>query len=84
MPHFAANLIFDGQKFIKNAYISVDGDGIINYVSNEGEALIEKHGLSFYNGILCPGFVNSHCHLELSSDTPYNYKEKVLANLLNM
>ncbi len=83
MPHFAANLIFDGQEFIKNAYISTDENGTICYLSNEGEALIEKHGLSFYNGILCPGFVNSHCHLELSGNAPYNGKEKSLAKFIN-
>ncbi|MDD4149944.1 MAG: amidohydrolase family protein [Bacteroidales bacterium] len=82
MPHFAANLVFDGQKFIKNAYISFDDDGTIYYISSENEALVEKHGLSFYNGILCPGFVNSHCHLELSGSIPYNYKEKRLSKFI--
>ena len=24
------------------------------------------HRLKIYHGILCPGFINSHCHLELS------------------
>jgi len=29
----------------------------------EGE---ESESTEFYNGIICPGFVNSHCHIELS------------------
>ncbi|MDD2635231.1 MAG: amidohydrolase family protein [Bacteroidales bacterium] len=76
MSHFAANLIFDGQGFIKNAYISVDEDGTICYLSNEGEALIEKHGLSFYNGIVCPGFINSFCHLKQLKNDIIKIKDK--------
>ena len=28
--------------------------------------LVPKKNLEFFKGILCPGFVNAHCHLELS------------------
>lgn len=66
MHHFAANYIFDGETLIKNAFVSVDNAGVIKYVSKENEALSEKPFMMFLNGILCPGFVNSHCHLELS------------------
>lgn len=50
---------------IKNGYLFIDDDGtIIHYtdiapISNDFE--VEE-----YDGILCPGFVNTHCHLELS------------------
>ncbi len=66
MFHFAANYIFNGRNLIKNAFLSVDADGKILYVSEENEALIEKALMAYYNGILCPGLINSHCHLELS------------------
>lgn len=66
MRHFAANYIFDGENLIKNAYVSTDQAGFITYVSDENEALIEKPRMTFSNGIICPGFVNAHCHLELS------------------
>ncbi len=47
--------------------------GVIQ-VSSEGEVLsvlknrkeMPKEKLEVYKGILCPGFVNAHCHLELS------------------
>ncbi|NLB86488.1 MAG: amidohydrolase family protein [Bacteroidales bacterium] len=68
MRHFAANYIFDGEKLIKNAFISLDKNGIIKYISEENQALKEKPFMSFYNGILSPGFINSHCHLELSDN----------------
>jgi cytosine/adenosine deaminase-related metal-dependent hydrolase len=32
----------------------------------ETQNKIHKSSLEVYNGILCPGFVNTHCHLELS------------------
>lgn len=66
MFYYAANYIFDGKRFLKNAFVSLDENGFVNYLSEEGEALQEKSGMSFYNGILAPGFVNAHCHLELS------------------
>jgi cytosine/adenosine deaminase-related metal-dependent hydrolase len=28
--------------------------------------LEERHSVEFYNGIIVPGFINGHCHLELS------------------
>lgn len=52
---------------IKNGVVTVDDDGKIIAVSDEeahsqnGHPPPEKLG-----GILCPGFINSHCHLELS------------------
>ena len=32
----------------------------------EDRKLISKEKLEVFEGILCPGFVNAHCHLELS------------------
>lgn len=72
MYHLASNLIFDGYKFIKNAFVSVDDKGIIQYISNEDEALTERPNMSFYNGLICPAFINTHCHLELSERPKYN------------
>lgn len=67
MINLAANYIYDGLKLKKNAYVSVDNQGKILYVSDENEALVERERTIFYNGIISPGFVNSHCHIELSS-----------------
>ncbi len=66
MRHFAANYIFDGAKLIKNSLISVNDAGEICYIGKENEGLTERPFMIFYNGIICPGMVNAHCHLELS------------------
>ena len=37
-----------------------------NEVVEVGELTEECEDTEFYSGILCPGFVNAHCHVELS------------------
>jgi len=44
----------------------VNGEGCIVDVIDTGGKPEERGKLEFYNGILVPGFVNAHCHLELS------------------
>jgi len=63
----SAQYIFDGKDaFLKNAIIKIDDDGtIIDLIDTKGK-LEESEGIEFYNGIITPGFINAHCHLELS------------------
>jgi cytosine/adenosine deaminase-related metal-dependent hydrolase len=49
---------------VPNGIITIDDDGTILDVS---PASTEEHSdIEHYSGIICPGFINAHCHLELS------------------
>ena len=58
-----ADKIFDGYEMIANSVLMVRQDGEI-----EGIVPLEiaGEGVERYEGMLIPGFVNCHCHLELS------------------
>ena len=63
----SAHYVFPSQgEPLKRGIISVDGDGtIVDVQDNEGN-LSESEKLEFYDGIITPGFINAHAHLELS------------------
>ena len=54
------------DKPIKNGVITYNESGTILEISQPAFHSQEIAGLEFYSGILVPGFVNTHCHLELS------------------
>ena len=50
---------------IKEGVLQISNDGqVIAIFQNRRE--VTKDRLEIFEGILCPGFVNAHCHLELS------------------
>lgn len=59
-------LITNSGPVLKRAIITTDDDGRILSVADTGGKLTEEHSIEFHNGIIIPGFVNCHCHLELS------------------
>ena len=68
MRRIAAHLLFTPSGLLPNMVVTIDNEGVITDISEvsgsvhlDGEA-----GVEFFGGILVPGFVNSHCHLELS------------------
>ena len=59
-----ANNIFNGTSFLgQNNVLVTKADGTIEAIIDEKDAGTD---IEVVNGILCPGFVNAHCHLELS------------------
>jgi cytosine/adenosine deaminase-related metal-dependent hydrolase len=67
MKRFSAQyIITNSGPPLKRAVITTEDDGTILSIEDTGGYLEEKHSLEFHNGIIIPGFVNCHCHLELS------------------
>ncbi len=62
-----ADKIFDGEKFRKENTVVIDENNRIwdiLYTQKTENNIMSN--VEVYDGILCPGFINSHCHLELS------------------
>ncbi len=64
MRYLTADYVFPvALPPIKNGVVAVDDDGRIIGVHSPQTI---DHRVEEFKGILCPGFVNTHCHLELS------------------
>lgn len=67
MRYISAHYIFPvSSPPIRNGILGLHNDGTIAEVIDPGGEVRETAGLEFYSGVLVPGFVNTHCHLELS------------------
>ncbi len=58
-----ADKIFDGYNLLMGKVLLVNANGSIENIVDEKEA---GEGIEQFEGILTPGFINCHCHLELS------------------
>jgi len=69
-----ATNIFNGTQFLgANKVLVIDNSGTIQAIVNDAEA---GSNVEINHGILCPGFVNAHCHIELS-----HLKSKIPTNI---
>ncbi|MBK9392267.1 MAG: amidohydrolase family protein [Bacteroidetes bacterium] len=67
MKQFSAQYIFTNTgKPLKRGIITTDDEGVILGIEDTGGLTSERSSVEYHNGIIIPGFVNCHCHLELS------------------
>ena len=67
MKSFKADYIFPVcADPIKNGVVTIDDTGKIISVSDPHLSDTKDDHIEQLEGIICPGFVNAHCHLELS------------------
>jgi len=67
MRRISAQYVFTPVgKPLRRAVVTAADDGTIVEVEDTGGILKESAGTEFYNGIIIPGLVNCHSHLELS------------------
>jgi hypothetical protein len=67
MRRFTAQyIITNSGPPLKRAVLTTEDDGTILSVEDTQGDLKERHSTEFYNGVIIPGFINCHCHLELS------------------
>jgi aminodeoxyfutalosine deaminase len=61
---FKADKLFDGYRFLEgNKVLITDEEGTIEDIVSTEDAGV---GVQHFEGILTPGLINCHCHLELS------------------
>jgi len=61
---FKADYLFTGEGFapVDSVLVTTDEGRVQDVVP----AAVAGEGLEYFPGLVCPGFVNCHCHLELS------------------
>ena len=80
MRYISADYIFPiSSPPIKNGIVGISDDGEISHITSN----ISHVKPEIYNGIICPGFINTHCHSELSYLKGHIPEQKGLDEFIN-
>ena len=61
---FRGDQLFDGSRMLEDQHVLITSEsGTVEEIVHLDEA---GDDIRVFPGILCPGFINCHCHLELS------------------
>lgn len=63
LKKYSASQLFDGSELRPNKVLVTTSDGTVEDIIDQSEA---GEGVQEFEGILLPGLINCHCHLELS------------------
>jgi aminodeoxyfutalosine deaminase len=67
MRYLSAKAVFSSHTgFVPHGVLVLDDDGVVHDLLQPSEADTLGVKPKLFDGVLCPGFVNAHCHLELS------------------
>ena len=67
MRKISADYIFPvSSPPVKNGIIIVDDKGLIADIIEPVVSGYSLEDVEYHEGFICPGFINTHCHLELS------------------
>ena len=65
MRFIKADKLFSGEEFLAtDTVLVINNQGLIQDITTADK--VEESVVEHFKGIICPGFVNAHCHLELS------------------
>ena len=66
MRYLTADIIYTAfSDPIPNGLLVIDNSGCVQGIYTDCSSFKEKN-IEYFKGALCPGFINAHCHLELS------------------
>jgi cytosine/adenosine deaminase-related metal-dependent hydrolase len=64
MLYYTADAIYTGNDLLTDTLVVVDENGVVHDLLPNTE--IDALKVQSFRGAICPGLVNTHCHLELS------------------